>query len=141
MQKLAALFFFTLLVSNAVATSPLLIQYPSGGIYILLSYFSNGLYYGQKRWIPEPATFYNLFLDTQITQIGWIGYPNYFDGPAIDTLAILVQPIGLPDVYLLESGTLYRISPNNFNGYGFNPNAIVFIQPYDLQTFKRGPLL
>jgi len=35
MQKLAALFFFTLLVSSAVATSPWLIQ-ESGAIFLLI---------------------------------------------------------------------------------------------------------
>jgi len=53
-------------------------------------------------------------------------------------LAILVQPIGLPEVYLLDHGTLYYVSPQSFYFCGFNSDVIVFVQPQDLQKFKRG---
>jgi len=50
-----------------------------------------------------------------------------------------VQPIGLPEVYLLDHGTLYHVaSQQSFYFYGLNSGAIVFIQPQDLQKFKRG---
>ena len=62
MQKLTAVLFFALLIFNPVSSLGL-IRDPSGAIYLIMNYMTSLGPMSGKRWIPEPATFYNLCLD------------------------------------------------------------------------------
>jgi len=79
---------------------------------------------GQKRWIPNPTTYTNLFKD-------WNGILIYPDIDTIDTGssisngASLIKGDQAPQVYLVDNGLKrWIINPDVFNKYYFDWNKV-----------------
>jgi hypothetical protein len=93
---------------------------------------------GALRWIPDPATYFNLFPDWT----GVINVPNtdnYLVGEDITEGASLVG--GTPDgkkFLLLEEGKRWITSPQVFNKYGFGWNLVKTIPAADLTAIPTG---
>lgn len=79
---------------------------------------------GQKRWIPNPGTYTNLFGS-------WDGiyiYPEIDSvdtGPTISAGASLIRGDQSPQVYLVDNGVKrWIINPDVFNKYFFDWNKV-----------------
>jgi len=94
---------------------------------------------GYKRWIPNPATYNNLFVD-------WAGiYVDadviYIDqGPSLSDGAFLAKASNSAAVYLVSNGQKRWItSPAVMNKYYFNWGAINVLPPAYLEAVPTGP--
>jgi len=81
---------------------------------------------GQRRWIPDPPTYNNLFVD-------WNGikesteYASIHEGPALPTNTVLFKG-SQAEVYLLDQHSKRWITnPTVFNNYHFGWDKIVTI--------------
>jgi len=93
---------------------------------------------GQKRHIPDPPTYNNLF-------VNWNGVVQDADLPNIDTGfpisegAVLAQAFGDAAVYLIDRGTKRHIgSPATMARYYFNWNAIQHVAPIIIASIPTG---
>ena len=74
---------------------------------------------GYRRWIPNPATYNNLFRDWNgvVIDIDILQIPL---GPQISSGAVLAKAVGTAPIYLVDQGTKrWIVSPDVFNRYHF----------------------
>ncbi|MFF7725306.1 hypothetical protein [Streptomyces sp. NPDC008001] len=102
----------------------------SPAVYLILD--------GKRHWIPNPATYNNLFRN-------WNGIQSVIDIGAIDDGgqlsdgAILAKSPGEPAVYLVSNGIKRWItSPAAMDKYYFDWNKIVNISPVALNSIPTG---
>jgi hypothetical protein len=128
MKVMIIVLLFALLVLQTMSLAPwLILDTSNGGLFLTIGGYT-------KRWIPQWETYLNLCKNLAWTSFTPGGSPIYSTSPPLDTLAILVQPIGLPQIYLLENGTRYLID-GTFDKYGFNASVIQRRDPFDLQRY------
>lgn len=94
---------------------------------------------GYKRWIPNAATYNNLFVD-------WAGIIenddviNIYQGPPLSDGAFLAKASNSAAVYLVSNGQKRWItSPAVMNKYYFNWGAIKELPPAYLDAVLTGP--
>ncbi|PSJ26899.1 hypothetical protein B7P34_20475 [Streptosporangium nondiastaticum] len=102
----------------------------SPAIYLILD--------GKRRWIPNPATYNNLFRDwngiQSVVDIGAID-----DGGQLSDGAILAKSPSGPAVYLVSNGIKRWItSPAAMDKYYFDWNKIVNLSPVALDSIPTG---
>ncbi|MGK5549679.1 hypothetical protein ACSNOH_33895 [Streptomyces sp. URMC 127] len=102
----------------------------SPAVYLILD--------GKRRWIPNPATYNNLFRS-------WDGIQTVIDIDAVDDGgqlsdgAILAKSPGEPAVYLVSNGVKRWItSPAAMDKYYFDWNKIVNVSPVALNAIPTG---
>ncbi|MGK5732146.1 hypothetical protein [Streptomyces sp. URMC 124] len=102
----------------------------SPAVYLILD--------GKRRWIPNPATYNNLFRN-------WNGIQTVVDIAAIDDGgqlsdgAILAKSPDGPAVYLVSNGVKRWItSPAAMDKYYFDWNKIVSVSPVALNAIPTG---
>ncbi|GAA3028639.1 hypothetical protein GCM10020000_01440 [Streptomyces olivoverticillatus] len=93
---------------------------------------------GRRHWIPNPATYNNLFRD-------WNGIQTIVDPDSIDNGgqlsdgAFLGKSPNAPEVYLISNGVKRWItSPAAMDKYYFNWNRIKYVEPVALQAIPQG---
>lgn len=96
---------------------------------------------GERRWIPNPTTYDNLFRD-------WNGVINnndvitIFEGNWLSDGAILARAPHHPPVYLISNGVKRWIqSPEAMDKYHFNWNKIIEVPKILLDFIQNGPTL
>jgi hypothetical protein len=92
---------------------------------------------GQRRFVPDPATFNNLFLQSQWeTEIN----ANLFDitpGDSIESGAVLVRGDGTAQVYLVDRGEKRLItSPAVMDKYSFDWNRVYVVPPILVRSIR-----
>jgi hypothetical protein len=96
---------------------------------------------GYRRWIPDPATYNNLFRDWN----GIVQDPLIFDVPEGLQLAsgtVLAKGSGTAPVYLVEPGSKRWIaSPHNMDVYYFSWDRIYAVPPVLLSGIPNGPTI
>jgi hypothetical protein len=94
---------------------------------------------GFLRWIPDPATYNNLFRDWNsiVTDVDLV---NIAQGPALTEGAVLALGTGTAPVYLVSNGTKQWItSPAAMDKYDFNWNTIVQVPNVLINSIPTGP--
>ncbi|MBF6044507.1 hypothetical protein GO001_04615 [Streptomyces sp. NRRL B-1677] len=102
----------------------------SPAVYLILD--------GKRRWIPNPATYNNLFRNwngiQSVVDIGAID-----DGGQLSDGAILAKSPSGPAVYLVSNGIKRWItSPAAMDKYYFDWNKIVNVSPVALNAIPTG---
>jgi hypothetical protein len=94
---------------------------------------------GYRRWIPNPATYNNLFRD-------WEGIVVDIDineiplAPQITSGAVLVRADGTAPVYLVDSGVKrWIVSPAMMDKYYFNWNRVYVLPAGSVDPIPMGP--
>ncbi len=94
---------------------------------------------GFLRWIPDPATYNNLFRDWNsiITDVDLVDISM---GPQLTNGAILAQGSGEPAVFLISNGTKQWItSPAAMDKYDLNWNTVVQVPHVLVDSIPTGP--
>lgn len=93
----------------------------------------------QLRWVPNPATFNNLFISN--ASIASVPDANgYLVGPQLTDGAYLAQAAGNPKVYLIVDGTKRWVtSPEAMNAFSFNAAKIRGLTAAQLAAIPDGP--
>jgi hypothetical protein len=82
---------------------------------------------GFLRWIPDPATYNNLFRDWNGVVIS-TEIPNIAQGSPLTSGAVLVLGIGSNAVYIASNGMKRWItSPATMDKYNFNWNTVFHV--------------
>ncbi|SNS54933.1 hypothetical protein SAMN04488107_2970 [Geodermatophilus saharensis] len=96
---------------------------------------------GYRRWIPNPATYNNLFRD-------WNGIREFIDvhtipvGLPIANGAVLARPSGGPAVYFVDAGVKRWVtSPTAMDRYHLNWDRVYGVPPILLQNISDGPAI
>ncbi|WP_190024533.1 hypothetical protein [Streptomyces hiroshimensis] len=102
----------------------------SPAVYLILD--------GQRRWIPNPATYNNLFRNWNGIQ-SVIDIGSIDDGGQLSDGAILAKSPDGPAVYLVSNGVKRWItSPAAMDKYYFDWNKIVSVSPVALNAIPTG---
>jgi hypothetical protein len=94
---------------------------------------------GFLRWIPDPATYNNLFRDWNsiVTDVDLV---NVAMGPALTEGAVLAQGSGEAAVYLVSNGTKQWItSPAAMDKYDLNWKTVVQVPHVLVDSIPSGP--
>ncbi|MEV4443177.1 hypothetical protein AB0K09_30070 [Streptomyces sp. NPDC049577] len=93
---------------------------------------------GRRRWIPNPATYNNLFRDWNGIQ-SVIDIGSIPDGGALSDGAFLGKAPNAPEVYLISNGVKRWItSPAAMDKYYFAWNKIVNVSPVAIAAIPSG---
>ncbi|MBT2382167.1 hypothetical protein [Streptomyces sp. ISL-11] len=102
----------------------------SPAIYLVLD--------GRRRWIPNPATYNNLFRDWNGIQTV-IDIGSIDDGGQLSDGAFLGKAANDPAVYLISNGVKRWItSPAAMDKYHFAWNKIASVNPLALSSIPTG---
>ena len=94
---------------------------------------------GFRCWIPDSATFNNLF-PSGATIVQDINIGAISEGPPITSGAVLAQASGAAAVYLVTNGQKCWIpSPDIFNRYQFNGGTVQVVAPILVNSIPSGP--
>jgi hypothetical protein len=94
---------------------------------------------GFVRWIPDPATYNNLFRDWNsiVTDVDLV---NIAQGPALTSGAVLAQGSSEAAVYLVSGGTKQWItSPSAMDKYDLNWKTVVQVPNVLVDSIPTGP--
>ncbi|HYK51947.1 MAG TPA: hypothetical protein VEV38_00240 [Candidatus Eremiobacteraceae bacterium] len=94
---------------------------------------------GYKRWIPNPATYNNLFRDWDsiVTSIDIDEIPT---GAQLPNGAFLAQAVDGPRVYLIDQNSKrWIVSPATMDKYDFDWGKIVPLLPHAIDVIPDGP--
>ena len=94
---------------------------------------------GFLRWIPDPATYNNLFRDWNsiVTDVDLVDIAL---GPPLTSGAILAQGSGEAAIYLISNGTKQWItSPAAMDKYDLNWNTVVQVPHVLVDSIPTGP--
>ena len=92
---------------------------------------------GQKRYIPDPATFNNLFKNWSHYQD--LDVDSIETGQPISVGAILAAPVGSGTIYLLDCGVKRHITaPSVMNKYNFNWDRVYKLPPIAIDNIPTG---
>ncbi|KHK58361.1 hypothetical protein PI87_00960 [Ralstonia sp. A12] len=95
--------------------------------------------HGQLRWIPNPATYTNLFASWDGIIVSDYLVDNVPRGPALTNGAVLAKGSGSP-VYLVTNGQkLWIPNPETFNKFAFNWDKIVTVPDVVIDFIPTGP--
>ena len=97
---------------------------------------------GEACWVPNPATFDNLFVQArwkQIQQISKTGFDTIPPGPPLTDGAYLAKvPTSAPQ-YLVSWGMANHISgPDAVQRYGFNEQALRTVTQQQIDSLGKG---
>ena len=110
----------------------LLLQLPGAPqVYLVLN--------GFRCWVPDPATFTNLFV-SGATIIPDINIGVVAEGQPLTSGAVLAQASGSAPVYLVSNGVKSWIpTPAIFSRYQFNASKIQVVAPILINSIPNGP--
>lgn len=93
---------------------------------------------GYRRWIPDPATYNNLFRD-------WNGVivvsnlPDIAEAEPLTSGAVLARPAGMAPVYLVSNGVKRWITaPSVMDKYYFNWSRVQNLPPNVVNSIPTG---
>jgi len=94
---------------------------------------------GYRRWIPNPATYNNLFRDWTGVAVD-LGTNLISARPALDDGAFLARAPGTAPVYLVSNGVKrWVVSPATMDKYWFDWNKVRAVPAPALNSIPTGP--
>jgi hypothetical protein len=94
---------------------------------------------GYRRWIPDPATYNNLFRD-------WNGIivvsnlPDIAEAEPLSSGAVLARPAGMAPVYLVSNGVKRHITaPSVMDKYYFDWSKVQSLAVSVVNSIRTGP--